>query len=106
MPALFAHIPFYTLQVHQNCIVWCHIVGNEEVWFKRFQTRQNYSKKDGKEMSGFDRDISAHELLLLQNYTALSSYCGIPEIISAIVAIMGNKYETDYNLQFFQSKRS
>ena len=54
-------------------------------------------------MDGFDRDESAHELILLQNYTSLSSYYGIPEIISAIVAIMGNKYESDYNLQFFQN---
>lgn len=103
VPALFAHIPFYTLQAHEDGVRWCHIVGNEEVWFKRFGTKQNYSKKDGKKMSGFNRDESAHELLLLQNYTSLSSYYGIPEVISSIVAIMGNKYEADYNLQFFQN---
>ena len=54
-------------------------------------------------MSGFDRDTSAHELLLIQNYTSLSSYYGIPEIISATGAILGNKYAADYNLQFFQN---
>ena len=103
VPALFAHIPFYTLQAHEDGVRWCHIVEHEEVWFKRFGVVQNYNKKDGKEMSGFDRDESAHELLLLQNYTSLSSYYGIPEVISSIVAIMGNKYEADYNLQFFQN---
>ena len=69
----------------------------------RFGIEQNYNKKDGVEMSGFDRDTSAHELLILQNYTSLSSYYGIPEVISAVAAIMGNKYESDYNLQFFQN---
>lgn len=103
LPVLFAHIPFYTLQAHEDGIRWCHIVRNEEVWFKRFGIEQNYNKKTGEEMDSFDRDTSAHELLLLQNYTSLSDYYGIPEIISAVVAIMGNKFEADYNLQFFQN---
>ena len=103
VPALFAHIPFYTLQAHEDGKRWCHIVGNDVIWFKRFGVEQNYNKETGEEMSSFDRDKSAHELLLLQNYTSLSSYYGIPEIISAVGAIMGNKYEADYNLQFFQN---
>jgi len=103
IPSLFVHIPFYTLQVHEDCKRWCHIVNADTVWFKRFGIEQNYSKKDGEEMGKFDRSESAHELLLLQNYTSLSSYYGIPEAIPAIGAIMGNKYESDYNLQFFQN---
>lgn len=103
MPALLTHIPFYTLQVHKDNKRWCHIVGTEEVWFKRFGVKENYTKKDGKEQNKFDMKTTAHELLLLQNYTSLSSYYGIPEIISAISAIMGNKFEADYNLQFFQN---
>lgn len=103
LPSLIAHIPFYTLQAHTDGIRWCHIVGNEKVWFKRFGVEQNYNKYTGEEMSGFDRDTSAHELLLIQNYTSLSSYYGIPEIISAVGAILGNKYAADYNLQFFQN---
>lgn len=61
------------------------MVESDTVWFKRFGIKQNVSKKTGEEMSGFDRDESAHELLLLQNYTSLSSYYGIPEVISAIL---------------------
>lgn len=95
MPAvLFAHIPFYTLQAHEDGMRWCHIVGEDVVWFKRFGIEQNYNKKTGDEMSGFDREESAHELLLLQNYTSLSSYYGIPEIISAVGAIIGDKFKT------------
>ena len=103
LPALIAHIPFYTLQAHEDGKRWVHIVGSDTVWFKRFGIEQNYNKFTGEEMDSFDRDTSAHELLLLQNYTSLSNYYGIPEIISAIGAIMGNKYEADYNLQFFQN---
>lgn len=103
MPALLAHIPFYTLQVHNDNKRWCHIVDTEEVWFKRFGVKENYTKKDGEEQDKFDMKTTAHELLLLQNYTSLSSYYGIPEIISAVTAIMGNKFEADYNLQFFQN---
>lgn len=103
LPALFAHIPFYTLQVHEDNKKWCHIVDTEEVWFKRFGVKQNYDKKTGAEQGKFNMKTSAHELLLLQNYTSLSSYYGIPEIISAIAAIMANKFEADYNLQFFQN---
>ena len=62
-----------------------HIVGKEKVWFKRFGIVQNYNKKIGEPMSSFDRDESAHELLLLQNYTSPSNYYGIQEVISAIV---------------------
>lgn len=103
MPALITHIPFYTLQVHEDNKRWCHIVDTERVWFKKFGIEQNYDKENGEKMSVFDRDTSAHELLLLQNYTSLSSYYGIPEIISAIGAIMGSKFEADYNLMFFQN---
>ena len=103
LPVLFAHIPFYTLQAHEDGKRWCHIVDNESVWFKRFGVEQNYNKKTGDKMDSFDRDTSAHELLILQNYTSFSSYYGIPEIISAVGAIMGNKFESDYNLQFFQN---
>ncbi len=103
IPALLSHIPFYTLQVHKDNKKWCHIVDTERVWFKRFGVEENYYKKDGEEQDKFDMKTSAHELLLLQNYTSLSSYYGIPEIISAISAIMGNKFEADYNLQFFQN---
>ncbi len=62
---LIAHIPFYTLQAHTDGIRWCHIVGNEKVWFKRFGIQQNYNKKDGEKMSSFDRDTNAHKLLFL-----------------------------------------
>jgi len=103
VPALFAHIPFYTLRVHEDNKRWCHTVNSETVWFKRFGIEQEYNKKDGREQSSFNRDTSAHELLLLQNYTSLSTYYGIPEIISAVGAIMGSKFESDYNLQFFQN---
>jgi len=85
VPVLIAHIPFYTLQVYTDGIRWCHIVGDDVVWFKRFSVKQNYNKKTGEKMDSFDRDVSAHELLLLQNYTSLSNYYGIPEIIPAIV---------------------
>jgi len=50
MPVLFAHVPFYTLQVHEDNIRWCHIVGNESVWFKRYGIEQEYSKKTGKKL--------------------------------------------------------
>lgn len=103
LPVLMVHIPFYTLQVHKDNKKWCHLVDTEEVWFKRFGVEENYDKKTGEEQDKFNMKTSAHELLLLQNYTSLSSYYGIPEIISAITAIMGNKFEADYNLQFFQN---
>ena len=103
MPVLLAHIPFYTLRPHEDGKRWCHIVGSEKVWFKRFGVEQNFNKRTGEEQSGFDRDSSAHGLILLQRYTSLSSYYGIPEIISAVSAIMGHKFAADYNLQFFQN---
>lgn len=44
LPALFAHIPFYALQAHEDCIRWCHMVESDIVWFKRFGIKQNYNK--------------------------------------------------------------
>ncbi len=66
MPALIAHIPFYTLQAHIDGIRWCHIVGNEKVWFKRFGIVQNYNKFTGEKMSGFDRDESAQTIVFIR----------------------------------------
>ncbi|GAG64150.1 unnamed protein product, partial [marine sediment metagenome] len=42
--SIYTHIPFYTLQAHIDGIRWCHIVGKDVVWFKRFETIQNYNK--------------------------------------------------------------
>ena len=65
LPALFEHIPFYKPQAHIDAIRWCHIVGNNVVWFKRCGIVQNYNKNTGEKMSSFDRDTSVHKLLFL-----------------------------------------
>jgi PBSX family phage portal protein len=102
-PALYAHMPFYTLRAHEDDKRWAHSVSNDIVWFKKFGIEEQFNKDDGREIDRFDSETSAHELLLLQNYTSLDSYYGIPEIISAVSAILGMKYERDYNLQFFEN---
>ena len=62
---LFAYIPFYTLQAHEDGLRWCHVVGQDVVWFKRFGITQNYHKKDGEKMDSFDMVTNAHKLLYL-----------------------------------------
>jgi len=106
MPSLLAHIPFYTLRPHQDGKRWCHYLAGEssdKVWFKRFGVEQEYDKEDGSELDGFNSDNGAHELMLLQNFMSINDYYGIPEIISAVSAIVGAKYEREYNLQFFEN---
>lgn len=102
LPALTAHIPFYTLKAHKDGKRWAHEVDNKIVWFKRFGVKDIFDKKDGKPTTK-NYETNCHELLLLQNYTSLSTYYGIPEIISSISAILANKYEREYNLQFFEN---
>ena len=102
LPALMAHIPFYTLKVHSDNKRWAHEVDNDIVWFNRFGVKDFINKKTG-ETTTRNYNTNAHELLLLQNYTSMSTYYGIPEIISSISAILANKYEREYNLQFFEN---
>lgn len=102
LPSLLAHIPFYTLKVHKDNKRWAHEVDNKIVWFKRYGIKEIYDKKDGSTTTK-NYDTNCHELLLLQNYTSLSTYYGIPEIISSISAIVANKYEREYNMQFFEN---
>lgn len=99
------HIPAHTMRVHSDMNRYAQIRGRKKVWFKRFGYDKDLHVYTG-EYHGkgtLDRNVRANEVLHIKNYTSRSDYYGIPDIVPALSAILGDKERQEYNISFFDN---
>lgn len=99
------HIPAHTMRSHKDMIRYVQKRGNQKAWFKRFGFEKDVHVETGEifEKGTLDIKVRANEVIHLKNYTPRSDYYGIPDIVSALPAILGDKEIKEYNISFFEN---
>ena len=89
------HVPSVTVRVRRSRDGFVQIVGDRVTYFR------NFGKKTPNPIGG---DSSPNEIIHIKNYSPISGYYGVPEIVSALTAVAGTELAAKYNLDYFQNK--
>ena len=89
------HIPAPTVRVRRMHDGYVQIVGDKVVYFRKFgATNPNPVTQDPR----------PNEIIHVREYSPLNTYYGIPDVISAIMAIKGDQFAAQYNIDYFENK--
>jgi PBSX family phage portal protein len=90
------HIPSQTLRVRASKDGFIQMVANKYVFFRNFG--------DLETPDPLGKDKSPNELIYIKKYSPNSTYYGVPDIIAALPAALGDKFAKEYNLDYFENK--
>jgi PBSX family phage portal protein len=91
------HIPAKTMRVRRLRDGFMQLLYGKAVFFRNFGDQETPNQIAG----GLERP---NEIIHLKKYTPMDNYYGIPDIIAAQVALAGNEFSGQYNLDYFQNK--
>lgn len=99
------HIPAHTVRVHSDMNKFIQIRGKNKVWFKRvgYEKDLDYQTGEYHEKGSLNPKRRATEIMQIKNYTSRSDYYGIPDVVPALSAILGDKERQEYNTSFFDN---
>jgi PBSX family phage portal protein len=90
------HVPGQTVRVRGSRDGFIQMVSNKYVYFR------NFGDEESKNPLG--TDSTPNEMMQFKKYTPNSTYYGIPDIIPALPAALGDKFAREYNLDYFENK--
>lgn len=90
------HIPASSIRVRANRDGFVQVVGTDRVFFRNFG--------DTETADIFGESASPNEIIHLKKHSPKSSYYGVPDIVAAMPSIAGDKFSTEYNLDYFENK--
>lgn len=93
------HVPAHTIRVHSSNKKFQQRRGNEKVWFARYGAAP-VDPATGEAAAG---NTVANELINLKSYSPQSDYYGVPDVIPALGAILGDVKRQEYNISFFDN---
>lgn len=90
------HISGSTVRIRQDRDGFVQLVGNKAKFFR------NFGDLDTSDPIG--NDPRPNELIHVKNYSPTSQFYGVPDIVSAQQAIVGNEFASRFNLDYFENK--
>lgn len=90
------HIPSTTIRVRKARDGYIQIVGDKATFFRNFGDEDSVDPING--------DTNPNEIIHFKNYSPLSGYYGVPEIVVALTAVAGTELASRYNLDYFHNK--
>jgi len=91
------HIPATTVRVRRKKDGFVQIVNQNVVYFHNYQ-------KSGVESNTVTNDPNPNEIIHFANYTPKNTYYGVPDVLSAAIAIVGDNLAGKYNIDYFENK--
>ena len=89
------HIPSTTVRVRRLKDGYVQIIGHKVVYFR------NFGAKNPNPITG---DPRPNEIIHYKEYSPLNTYYGVPDIMSAITALNGDRLANQYNIDYFANK--
>lgn len=89
------HIPAQGMRIRRLRDGFVQYVGKRPIFFRNFG--------DQKTKNPFS-DGPTNEVIHFKKYSPVDNYYGVPEVASAIDAIAGNRFATQYNIEYFENK--
>lgn len=90
------HIPATTIRVRRLRDGYIQIVNQRTVFFRNFQQTTS--------PNNITTDPRPNELIHIKKYTPRNSYYGVPDILSAATALVGDTLAAKYNIDYFENK--
>ena len=90
------HIPASSIRVRKNRDGFVQMVGNRAKFFRNFG--------DLEQGDPIGNDPRPNELIHLKKYSPTNQFYGVPDIVSAQQAIVGNEFASRFNLDYFENK--
>ena len=89
------HIPATTMRVRRMRDGFVQLIANKVVYFRNFgASNVNYITEDPR----------PNEIIHIKEYSPLNTFYGVPDIISAMPALLGDALASQYNIDYFQNK--
>jgi len=89
------HVPAPTMRVRRMHDGYIQIVAEKVVYFRKFGATNPNPVTD---------DPRPNEIIHFKEYSPLNTYYGIPDVISALQAIKGEQFASQYNIDYFENK--
>lgn len=90
------HIPSASLRVRKWHDGFIQIVQDKLTFFR------NYGDKTTPDY--FGKDPRPNEIIHFKKHSSKNTYYGVPDIIAAMSSVAGEKFSSEYNLDYFENK--
>jgi PBSX family phage portal protein len=99
------HIPSHTMRRHRDETLFVQKRGNKKRWFKRAGAPWEVDFETGEkgQLGKLEPDRRANEVLFIMNYSPRSDWYGIPDVMPALGALLGDKQREEFNIDFFEN---
>jgi PBSX family phage portal protein len=101
------HIPAQTMRVRSPRDGFIQLVSNKMIFFHNFGVYNGDGDKPSNPLGdsvSVGGDPHPNEVIQFKKYSPDSSYYGVPDIIAALPAAVGDKFAREYNLDYFENK--
>lgn len=104
-PRTLAHIPAHTVRRHVDFERYAQLRGDKIRWFADIAFDKDVNMHNGQvaPMGTIPYEDRASKVIHLMNYSSRSDYYGLPDVLPALGAILGDLYRRDYNVKFFEN---
>jgi PBSX family phage portal protein len=89
------HIPSTTMRVRRLRDGYVQIISNLVVYFRNFQATNP---------NPITNDPRPNEIIHFKSYSPINTFYGVPDIISAMSALIGDTMAEQYNIDYFENK--
>jgi PBSX family phage portal protein len=90
------HVPGQTMRIRALRDGFIQLVSNKYTFFRNFG--------DIETSNPLKNDNQPNEIIHFKKYSPNSTYYGIPDIIPALSAVLGDKLAKQYNIDYFENK--
>lgn len=90
------HIPAVTMRVRKDRDGYVQMISDRVVFFR------NYGDSETTDKVG--NDPRPNEVMHFKKYSPTNGYYGVPDVIAAQQAIVGNEFSARFNLDYFENK--
>lgn len=89
------HIPSTTIRVRRLKDGYVQIIGQKLVYFRNFGANN---------VNPLTSDPRPNEIIHIKEYSPLNTYYGVPDIVAALPALIGDQLAAQYNIDYFENK--
>lgn len=102
MPDGLWHVPAHTVRAHKDNRRFAQKRHDKHVWFKRYGLEGDVDAKGGGwSDAAIDAGLRGNELIVIKNYSPISTFYGVPDHIPALSALAGWSAQAEFNIRFF-----
>lgn len=94
--AYLGHIPSATMRVRKYRDGFIQLVQDKLTFFRNFNDKTTADP--------FGKDPTPNEVIHFKLHSTVNAYYGVPDIIAAMSSVAGEKFSSEYNLDYFENK--